>query len=583
MGERDGQQARAAATHEDAQVPVHQGAHAAKPASGPQADQMLGSILGYRATPPARAEHDFGEPIVGSDNNVEHIHAPFNLADTPATAEFSVSGEAFRLTSTSVMTLKPSRQMQGDDLAYVQHASPKIAFRPVRAGEARGALTIRISWPMEGRVETQTIALHGRARDLAQAPTDFGTGESSQETGTTATAKPPDAGASETTPTVSSETATKKDVDAVARNATSVAAGITNAANAASGLAEAQKDGVDIVKDEAAAYAKAIPKVSRSRWWDLAEMALNLTTGGLAGAFASRLLPKLLTTKVVDHIPGMGNIEMTLEPKISETMTATIRSALILAGQHAIKAALPSGGDAAPASEAASTGEHSTNARIDFFAEQREILRRQGHEYHAQVQHHAKQVLPLVSNRPENAHAILDSITNAFTEITPGAEQAQANAVAPAWATLVARLGLGQEAVRSAKDPAATRQATRMDTLRRPGHAGSAAGVLDVYVSSGKVVAAKVNGIAQEVADRFANMPLAQVPMPIRFIMGRPGEPRPTILTRDETGRVRVEGEIGGQTNEPDAIRTATELMERILSTSLNINIETDDTTGRGP
>src|SRR5690606_16178514 len=123
-----------------------------------------------------------------SDNNVEQIHAPFNLADTPATAEFNVSGEAFRLTSTSVMTLKPSQQMHGDDLAYLEHASPKIAFHPVRAGEARGTLTIRISWPMEGRVELQTIALHGRARELAQAPSDFGTGQSPQTPVTAPTA-----------------------------------------------------------------------------------------------------------------------------------------------------------------------------------------------------------------------------------------------------------------------------------------------------------------------------------------------------------------------------------------------------------
>jgi hypothetical protein len=587
MGDRDGQQARATGLDEETTPGRQQQAGAAKPSSGAQANHMVASAIGQRVTPPAKAQHDFGEHIVGSDNNIEQIHAPWNLADTPATAEFSVSGEAFQLTSINAMALKPSSQMHGDDLTYAERASPKIAFRPRRPGESLGTLTIRISWPMDGHVETQTIALRGRARDLTQAPVHFGPESANEQPAKVADTKP-----AETNSHRDAETdgvVTKKEL----RNKDEVDAAIENAAGAARKLARSQKDGLKIIEDEAAAYGKELARTPRSKWWDLAEMALNLATGSLAGLFASKLLPRLLSRTVVDDIPMVGEIRTTLTPQLSEGLTGTVKAAIITAGAKAIKGALPSETPAAAGPAAgqagAASGKHSSNARIDFFSEQRSVLNDQEDAYEEQVKQHARQVRHLSLGQPKQAVEALSVVAQQFTQMKGEAEQQQANATAPAWATLVARLGLGQDVVKTADSSSGDRQATHMDKLRgteRGQPAKAAGGVLDVYVSSGRVVSARLNGVSQEIADRLANMPLAQVPMPIRFLLGRPGEPQPTVLTRDETGRVRVQGELRGQTNEAEAARTASEMIERVLSvqlSSVGIEIETDDSSGRGP
>jgi hypothetical protein len=591
MAEHDGEQARATAKQDEAPLLAQQPASAPKHTSGEQANHMLASVIGQRVTPPAKAEHDFGEHIVGSDNNIEQIHAPWNLSDTPATAQFSVSGEAFQLASMNVMALKPSRQMRGDDLTYAERASPRIVFRPRRGGEFQGTLTIKISWPMDGHVETQTIALRGRARELTQAPTHFGPESPREQTdnlrdSAPETSRDNEAGKSERAD--AEAPVTKQEL----RNKDEVDGAIEDAAAAARKLARSQRDGLKIVEDEAAAYGKEIPKTPRSKWWDLAEMALSLATGNLAGLFAKKLLPRLLSKTLVDDIPMVGEVKTTITPKLSEGVTGTISAAIVAAGQKAIKAGLPSetATAAAPTGHAEGTaGKRSSNARIDFFAEQRSVLNEQEDAYEEKVKQHAKQVRPLALGQPKQAVEALSVVAQELTQMKSEAEQQQANATAPAWATLVARLGLGHDVVRTAENSSDARQATHMDTLRRTDHgtpANAASGVLDVYVSSGKVVSARLNGVAQEIADRLANIPLADVPMPIRFIMGRPGEPKPAILTRDETGRVRVQGELMGQTNESEAVRTATEIIERTLSVQLaamGIEIQTDDSTRRGP
>lgn len=589
MGERDGQQARAVVADEATLLPGKQQLPAVKPTSSAQANHMVASLIGQRLTPPTKAEQDFGERVVGSGNNVERIPTPWNLADSPATALFSVSGEGFELTSSPVMTLKPSNQMRGDELMYLDRMAAAVAFRPHRAGEFHGALKIQVSWPMDGVVETQVIALRGRARELTQAPVDFVPGSDSERApGVVETPEVQQDEESRNDDADGDRVVTRKDL----RNKDDVEAGINNAASEARKLARSQKEGVKIVEEEAAAYGKTIPKASRSQWWDLAEMALNLATGGLAGVFASKLLPRLLSTTVIDDtgIPGVGRITTTITPKLSEGVTGAVKSAITMAGQKAIKAALPSENatDAGPATKnAAPSGKHSSNARIDFFSEQRRVLDEQEDAYEENVKLHAKVLRPLALDQPKQAIQALSVVAQEFVQLKGVAEQEQANATAPAWTTLVARLKLGQDVVMSARNT--PRQATRMDELReteKGDPAQASAGVLDVYVSSGRVVSARLHGVSQEIADRLANMPLARTPMPIRFILGRPGEPQPTILTRDETGRVRVQGDLNGQRYEPEAARTASEMIERVLTAPLASNgivIKTDDSTGRGP
>lgn len=111
--------------------------------------------------------------------------------------------------------------------------------------------------------------------------------------------------------------------------------------------------------------------------------------------------------------------------------------------------------------------------------------------------------------------------------------------------------------------------------------------MLDVYVDGDytepKLEGAKLYGISQEIADRLGALPLANLPMPIRFILG-PRNDKPTIITRDEAGRVRVSGTLHGSSREENEVPDAQKIIERFLSTPLsaaNVEIQTNDATGR--
>jgi hypothetical protein len=119
MGDWDGKQARANATHDDAPHVAQQPAPTPKETSGAQADQMVGSRLGNRATPPGKAEYEFGEAVVGSSNTVEQISAPWNVSDMPAMAAFSVSGDGFELVSTPTLTLPSTGALSGPEMSNV--------------------------------------------------------------------------------------------------------------------------------------------------------------------------------------------------------------------------------------------------------------------------------------------------------------------------------------------------------------------------------------------------------------------------------------------------------------------------------
>jgi hypothetical protein len=174
-----------------------------------------------------------------------------------------------------------------------------------------------------------------------------------------------------------------------------------------------------------------------------------------------------------------------------------------------------------------------------------------------------------------------------FDDSEKEAEQQQANAVGPQWATFVARMSLGTETVSSAQGgdrqtaiSTESLRPTKLDGAPKPVN-----GVLDIYVeASGKVSGATMHGVSQELADRLHNLELANVKMPVRFVI-RPRDAVPTIVTRDEAGRVRVEGDYGGTDHEPDAVKKATTMVDTILANRLSafgVEIKADDATGRG-
>jgi hypothetical protein len=113
---------------------------------------------------------------------------------------------------------------------------------------------------------------------------------------------------------------------------------------------------------------------------------------------------------------------------------------------------------------------------------------------------------------------------------------------------------------------------TRTEALREHHQSGAPKpvdGVLDVYLNGDytepRLEGAKLHGVSQEIADRLANLPLANLPMPVRFVLG-PRDDKPTIITRDEAGRVRVSGTLHGSSVEQNEVPYAQTIIERFLS-----------------
>jgi hypothetical protein len=353
---------------------------------------------------------------------------------------------------------------------------------------------------------------------------------------------------------------------------------------AAAGLARAQNRGLAIVKDETAAYHKLVEKAPRSIWWDLAEIALTVATAGVASHVAKGLLPRLLGSNVSHDVPIPGGATMTefIPAKISEFTTDAIKEGIKQAGKKAIQTLGPGADHGHDSTPSHSTSGHSTNAQIDFFAQQKKILDTQESENSASVLVQAQHLRPLLHSSPDQAVAVMNGVKAQLDASTEDAEQQQANAVAPQWATFVARMSLGTETVSTAQPGAAPQQAVLTDALR-PGKLDGAPrsvdGVLDVYVENARppasVSGATLHGASQSAVDRIAGLVLSDVRMPVRFVLG-PRDASPAIVTRDEAGRVRVQGAA----HEADAIKGATEMVDQLLSRSLaswGVEIKSDD------
>jgi hypothetical protein len=364
---------------------------------------------------------------------------------------------------------------------------------------------------------------------------------------------------------------------------------MNEAARSADELADKQMEGVNLAAADAAAYKKAMPRIERAIWWDLAESALTIATGQIASYVAKGLLPRLMTTTTTEEV-FTETVTTTTAAELGPKLTTGIESGIKLAGGLAIKGALPAKSPAQPQDQnpARSGGGNSTNSRIDFFEQQRDWVDREKDIYHAQVLAAIYRVAPLMRKDPPAAERALDAVKATFDESKEQVKLLQAQAVAPAWVSAVARMNLGVDTAETRNHE--PRNATNMDAARKidkSGHAAAASGVLDVYVSpAGRITSAQLNGVSQETADRLAGMTLASVPMPIRFMLGSPSDMNPTIITRDETGRIRVSGDIqGNKDREENSVKTAGEMIDRLLSVPLSsvvLEIKTDDSTTHG-
>ncbi|MDB4954173.1 MAG: hypothetical protein JWO36_1742 [Myxococcales bacterium] len=536
---------------------------------------------GTRLTPP-HAPHNFGEQLVESHTSGQ-IHAPFNLYSAPAIATFTAEGDGFQIVSTRMLTL-PSVSTSSD-LANVDANSPTVVFSPSRTGEHRGRLTINVAWG-DGQVEHQVVELRGRARTLEQPPTHETTPDE-----LAAEKQAEKLRADEGAKDVKARQVEAKRRDPVANNIAVKFDGVEGIAGraktAAKRLAQAQSRGCGVVAAENASYVQKLPKQEHSVWWDLAEMALNAGTAGLAGHIAKNLLPKIKRAFETDE---MREVAKGAVEKFSEFTTDAIKDGLKQAGRRAIAAGMSSSPESR---EAPQTGElgygHSTNKRIDFFTEQQKILDDQAINNEDLIADQGAHLRPLLRHEPAHALNVMEAFRDEFTASAQFAEANQAEETSARWANFVARMKLGTSHVEAVPGPHAT-EATAMEAVR-PGKPDvspkSIAGVIDVFISSEhpplKVERAVLNGISQATADRLARVPLATQLLPMRFVV-KEGGFEPSIITRDEAGRVRVSGSLAGS-NEADAVERATKLVEQVLHKPLSswgVQLQTDDATGHG-
>lgn len=487
-----------------------------KPAEGTPVQPQL------RRLTPLPLQVDVPEPLLGATSEIE-IPRPFNLDKTRGPAALSVQvidNEEYEAT-TAAVPLWPSGRMTASELAAHTDAAIHVRFKPTRTGIQYARLMVTATWP-DGHEESQRIQLRSSARTIEHAPYR---------------PAPVD-------PVADAHFAQqRRDEEArLAEDQTHTTPYAQNAVNDldhASGLAQAearavareQQQGVSEVAQEAERY-KA-PDLPRSVWWDLLELALTLGTAGTA-AGVSRLLVGSLAKYVNAGLDPQ-------ESRLVSTFAEFVKNGM----KQGVRAALDGG---LPRDRAGST--MSTDQMIAFFSAQSDAL-------HALIAHNERLVIdrerllrPLLRTNPQLATGLMTELQQAFQAATQTAKGAQAMATATQFVTYRARARLGVEPVREASTPREERAVTKLDRAR-PTHVehdpGALSGLLDIYVEADsrrpRVVGARLNGVAQAVADRLAAADLREAAVPVRFILGW-NTPAPTIVTRDESGRVRASGNL---------------------------------------
>ena len=113
---------------------------------------------------------------------------------------------------------------------------------------------------------------------------------------------------------------------------------------------------------------------------------------------------------------------------------------------------------------------------------------------------------------------------------------------------------------------------------------------------------AEASGVASEVASKLRGQVPADLGIPIRLVLGYKTD-HPLIITRDESGRIRLSGDLRQldsiladtrftiskedaammTSSEAQALSIATELVNRVVTRKLDVTVGSDDATGASP
>jgi hypothetical protein len=523
------------------------------------------------ATEPARRlsplpdRFDVGEQVIGS-THVFELPLPFDLGITDAALAVQTTGDKTLQARLPRAQLAPARSLRGAALEEQQNHPIEICFTPDRAGIVAAQLALTARW-LDGHREVQGIALTGRARELTSAPAPIPQDRARER-----------ASAQQAAELHNTEVARYEAKDwrhhvVTLGDKAGFDAEQARADRAARHLAHVRKDGIETVAKEVESYVAPTPGLSP--WRVLAELALDLATGGIA---------ELVAKKVAVSLGRM-------------VFAAEEDSRLVMAMGSALKNKLKQASHAAIAkiTESDLDVHASANARIAFFERQSLALANLEDEQSAVVAERAQYLLPLIATRPESATAALRVLADTFEAAQPTAEVDQKAATSAQWLAVLARVVNGPDELGGGA------VVTQLADARAPGSCAPPRplmGVLDLHLDLDhgppRVTTATTRGVAAAVALNVVTMDLARTPIPLRIVIAA-DTPNPTLITRDELGRVRVAGDLvrlaafvpheAAPTNELQAERAARAVCELALGRTLeqwHARVRTDDRSDGG-
>lgn len=378
----------------------------------------------------------------------------------------------------------------------------------------------------------------------------------------------------------------------------------------ARGLADNQAAGIELGADEIRAYSRRPPPLEALD--QLIELALLVGVSGIAGVvtrYVGKHVAGMLARPVVEPVgkptmqvplkPGrLPNPDLNIEPPTpsGDEMAVMIGDGLKEGMKQGAKLALKAPKGSQPRTSNRG-GQLSKNWQIEFVNRHRQMMVELQTQYESTV----ARVGASFEGSPHGT-AAMNLTAQALNYAAATALPDQARIVELEWIGEVARHSLGREDV--PMEDGHEERTTALDKAREYGprnpytetRVAKHDGVLDIHVdlpsgntpverSTFKVRRASITGVSQEIAEKLKQTKLASAGIPIRLVVAG----HPALITRDEIGRVRVNGWLPNEHGKWSAThmhRAATMLVDKVLSQTLDgwgVTIETDDATGLEP
>jgi hypothetical protein len=381
-------------------------------------------------------------------------------------------------------------------------------------------------------------------------------------------------------------------------------------------LYDHRKNGVMTASAEAGNFVRRPPPLKQpSLLEDLAWLALDVATAGIAGGLGKRLEGKLmggLTTHILEHSSPAGRVyeQMTTPSKaVIALFVDSVKDGVKRIGKGATSALKGVGKHSGPATPQANvTDEHiddsSIDSRIAFFQVETDALIDSKSERVARTVDLAHDLLmPMLDTNPDAAIAAMNDVAQGVEEERQNATNIQAQHSAHNWIRYVAQSSLGSI---SATDARRADMRTDGDhALARIDHAATAHdehamaspdGLVDIRFSANlhdpttpaRVVTASLFGISEATAARVRRHPLLgqKLAMRVAGIGSDSDVAVPITVVRDEAGNLRYDDASAtgwlarkagsfARTSSAEQ-RGATKLMEELTSTPLNDVLKTD-------